>query len=351
MSHDDFTPAEKAIIKQLQNAPQWRLSPRVRQAIEAKMLAELANPTPMPATTPPPAGSSSVFSASSTKLVLGVVAAVSVVAIVIVSAISQLPQSFFAAAQAPTQAATLTAIPTATFTPTDTPTLVPSPSATATSTATPTNSPTATHTATHTPTPTASTTPSPTLPPTEVVVIVEGVIDQLADNVITLQGTPIAVPTHYPLLDVIDIGDAVRIEAVVSEDTGLIARLISNLVDETSEATIGLFGPVETIDGQTVTVNGVGLTFTQEDPLLLTLKVGDFLSVEGIVQVTNTEYVVIVVRAEVLSTAAEGIAPNCYFEERGMGMGMGGMGMGRWVCNGMGAMGMQGMGMGMGMGG
>lgn len=331
MSQDDFTPTEQAIISRLRQAPQWRLTPRAYHAIHEKILAELANPTPPPT---PPAGGNGLFSAAPGPWLMG--GLVMAVALVIggIVAWGQVSQGGGIGALAtPTEVATPTEMPV-------TPSLITTSTATWTATATRTPSPTFTATAT---------TPAmPTVTPTEVVLLIEGTVDQVVDNVITIQGTEVLVPTQHPLLAVIDVEDTLRIEAVSNIDGVLEARVIANLTAETTDATVGLVGPIEAINGNRITVNGVELVLGSDEPLLPALRVGDFVDVEGNVEQQGAAYVIVVLRVAVLTTAAEGIAPHCYFEERGMGMGA--MGMGRWRCDAMGAMGMGGMGMGMGMG-
>jgi hypothetical protein len=335
MTDDEFTPEEQALINRLKNASQRPLSPRAYQAIQAKILAELTNPSPPPS---PSSGGSGFLSFPPLHLALGSAAAGVVLVIGVMIVLGQLPLPFLTISQGATvEIATLTKVPTITPTPTVSPTATASAtmtaSATSTNTVTPTETVTVTATATSTATATAAVTASatptvtipltPTATATEVVVIMEGTVDEVQANVIILSGMPIIVPENHPLLEMIDAGDTLRIEAVPNSDGRLEARVIDNLVDPTNNATVGLVGPVEAIAGNIVTINGVEVVFAVNDPLLATLEVGDFLNVEGNVELQGAVYLLVVVRAERLTTAAQGIAPNCYFEESGMGMGMG----------------------------
>lgn len=338
MSHSEFTPDELELIERLRNAPQRRLSPRTLRAIHEKVLAQAQNPPVIVAS--PRAGG---VPPRLLKLAVGLAASVVVVLVGAILLSDGLPSS----QTADPLPQTLVALQdTATPSPTDTqpPTF--------------TLSPTITPAPTDAPLPTAdlSVAPAGTPAPTaegvrrdEIQIVIEGTVESIEENLIVIHGFSIEVPPAHPILNVLDVGDELRIEGAFTAGNRLFASVIDNLLDDAGgDATVGLAGPIEAIEDNIITINGIDLAVDPDDPLLRTLQVGDFLDVQGNFELQPTGYLLVVVSVEIIAEAGGVISPNCVFEETGMGMGMG---MGRWRCNGMGAMGMGGMGgMGMGMG-
>jgi hypothetical protein len=170
------------------------------------------------------------------------------------------------------------------------------------------------------------------------VIALEGPIEDIRGNTIVIYGIDIAIPAGNPMLDIVETGDVVRVEGSFNDQTGLVATVIENLLDdETDTATVGLDGPIEAINGEYVTVNGIELDLSKSSTALETLTVGDFLSVRGNVETRGSRFVLAAVSVEVLPNITVATPSGCYYHDSGMGMGMG-----HWHC--------EGMGMGMGMG-
>ena len=111
------------------------------------------------------------------------------------------------------------ATPTATFTPTTTP---------------PTATPTATSTATPTATPTGTLTVTPAATPgLPITIIIEGPVETINVNIITIYDIDIEIDINDPILTVIQIGDIVRVEGdtVVDADTLIIIAITVVIVD------------------------------------------------------------------------------------------------------------------------
>jgi hypothetical protein len=180
------------------------------------------------------------------------------------------------------------------------------------------------------------------------VVVIEGPITDVADNVITVYDFSVEVPAQHPILKLIDVGDLVRVEGAFSSGA-IVASVVSNIssttvVDSSIEATVNLEGPVEAIAGNLVTINGIQVQLDPASPVLRTLQVGNFVSVQGDFQGSGTTIVLMVVSFTVINNVTI-IENDCWYHDTGMGMGhwhCDGMGMGM----GMGAMGMEAMGMG-----
>jgi hypothetical protein len=162
----------------------------------------------------------------------------------------------------------------------------------------------------------------------------------IVTNIITIYDFDIEVEPTHPMLNIIDIGDVVHMEGVFGNSGVIVANLISNVFNNTTDATASLDGPIEAINGDVVIVNGIPVQFSPDDPQLATLKVGDFLSVQGNFEDNGATIVLVIVNVTIINNVIINGNPFCWYHE-------GGMGMGHWHCDGMGmgGMGMGGMGM------
>lgn len=337
MSGDSFTPEELDLIRKLQAVAKTRLSDRTMDAIRHRMLSEMDAPTSPYAVRRPVVLRRSWFA-------IGVAAALTLV-IAGVLLTNRPPNSI---------QITLTALQTRVAAgDTQTPTIA---SLEASSTPTPTITATVevAHTVTAhienvtpTPIPVVTLTASPTAPPEvpsatstpETVIALEGPIERIQGNTIEIYGIDIAIPAGNPILNIVEVGDVIRVEGSFDDQTGFMATAIENLLDDADTATVGLDGPIEAIDGEYVTINGIELDLSESATVIEGLSVGDFLSVRGNIETRGSRFVLAVVGIEVLPNVDIATPAGCYYHDPGMGMGMG---MGHWHC--------EGMGMGMGMG-
>lgn len=191
-------------------------------------------------------------------------------------------------------------------------------------------------------------------PNADVVIIIEGPIINIVTNIITIYDFNIEVEPTNPMLNIIEIGDVIHIEGAFGNNGVIVATVVSNITNittVTTGATVGLEGPIESINGNIVIVNGIPVQFAPNDPILATLQVGNFLNVQGNFEGSGNTIVLVVINIVIINNVVVDGNPLCWFHVGGMGMGMG-----HWHCDGMG-MGMGGMGMGdddgmgMGMGG
>ena len=186
--------------------------------------------------------------------------------------------------------------------------------------------------------------PLPT-PTADSMVTIEGPVTSITDNVVTIYGFQIEVDPEHPILQIIDVGDMVRVEGVLAGSGVVLAAVVSNLPEASApaadnRATVGLDGPVEAINGNIVVVNGISVQLAPNDPLLQTVQPGSFVSVQGNFEASNTGIVLVVVNIAIVNNIS--VESNCWYH-------LDAMGMGHWHCDGMG-MGMGNAGMGMGMG-
>jgi hypothetical protein len=332
MMDNPFTPDEQKLIERLNAAPRPRLRPAARDAIRQQIIRELYVPT-APVQRP--------FD-NLLRLTPQVAALVAVIAIGLF---------VLALVQAVNQPRGTTSTPTIVPVPTNQVAVVSSETPDLSSTQAVNASPIPLNTPELTLSPTevfiASTTPyTATQPATlETVVVVEGPITNIVNNVITIYDYHIEVEPQHPILALIDIGDIVRVEGAFDSSGQVLASVVGNIpsnnpVSGDADVTVNLDGPVEAIDGNLVTVNGIPVQLKPDDPVLETLQLGTFVSVQGNFEGRGQTIVLVVVNVTVLNNVTT-TESACWYHDDGMGMG-------HWHCDGMG-MGM-GMGDAMGMG-
>jgi hypothetical protein len=345
MMDDQFTPEEQQLIQQLRTTPRAKLKDSTREAIRQQVMNEFR----IAAGT---AQQSRIPRVLRPRLVVWFAAAAGAVAITTViglmilqigiqqteisgtTTISASPGNQVAVVPSETLESTdESLILTVSVTPTPSMTSEITPEITVT-TALPTE---------------ASTPVSLTPTPTEKTVVVEGPITNIVNNIITIYDFNIEVEAHHPILNLIDVGDLVRVEGAFGSDGVIVANVVSNITSTTAvnnsvNATVNLEGPVEAIAGDLVTVNGIQAQLDPASPVFRTLQVGNFVSVQGDFQASGATIVLVVVSFTVIDSETT-IENDCWYHDTGMGMG-------HWHCDGMGmgmgmeAMGMEAMGMG-----
>jgi hypothetical protein len=210
-------------------------------------------------------------------------------------------------------------------------TLTPTPATPVAATATGTLSatPAVTGTLSATPAVTATATPS-----SNVIIVIEGPVINIVNNFITIYDFDIEVEANHPILNLIQIGDLVRIEGAYGSGSVIVATVVSNLSDMqlVNGATVSLEGPVESINGNIIVVNGIAVQLAANDPLLQTVQIGQFVSVQGNFQNNGTTIVLVVVTIVINTNTNTGGGGggngNCEWKENGMS------GMGKWKCKG-----------------
>lgn len=201
---DQLTPQEQNLIARLQNAPQPELRPEAFEAIRAQML-DAMNLPPAPAPTPP---------VSLPTIVGALVVVIVIVGIVVIGGAGQ--QASTTSTPAPPTASVPAEIVTAEVTPEIVPSL--------TATLEPTTTLTAEVTAETTP----EITPEATL---DSVIIIEGPVDEIRDNVIVVYGIEIIVDPTDPVLAVIKIGDLVHVEGRPGDSPTIIIAIIVIIIN------------------------------------------------------------------------------------------------------------------------
>jgi hypothetical protein len=205
MSEHYSTP-EQALIERLRRAPQPELSSEARAMIRARILEALDHP-PMPAPRPTPSRPMMAVAVT--------VVAVTLMAGAALFALSQQNQTVIT----PTAPATFTVVP-----PTASPTLTLAPTATESLTLTIT----------------------PTIVPTSgvgVITVIEGPVDHVDGNVITIYDVPVEVDPNDPVLGDIDEGDVVKVEGDTKPGTVVVVATTVIVVNVTPVGTVDPSNP------------------------------------------------------------------------------------------------------------
>jgi hypothetical protein len=192
---EQFTIPEQALIGRLRRAPQPELAFESRAMILARVLDAFDHP-PMPAPRP-----------IVPRPVVGIVVVLVAAALIAGGVLLVLSRQ---------NQVMITPIASATFT-------VPP--------ATQTSTPTLTATATLTLTPTA-------LPTTDVgvITVVEGPVEHIDGNIITIYGVPVQVDPNDPILSSISLGDVVRVEG--SSQTGTIVIVATTVIAANTDVNV-----------------------------------------------------------------------------------------------------------------
>jgi hypothetical protein len=236
VSHDSFTPEERALIERLSNAPQPEMKADAFEAIRARMLDAMDTPYPAPDIQPVPR----TFPAS-VPFMLGAVAIVVIAFVAVFIAISNRPSTEEPlAVPSQTSALSITVVPTftpviltVTPIPTEIPILV---EQTTEPTQTVVPPPVTVVPSDTVVPPTETTAPTDTAVPTatatlETVIVVEGPVQSIDDNIVTIYDIEIILNPEDPLLDFIEIGDVIHVDADFNTDTADVVAVDVEYVD------------------------------------------------------------------------------------------------------------------------
>ena len=186
---EQFSSTEQGLIERLRRAPQPTLGAEAREAIHARLMDALDHP---------PAPSPRLHVPRPAIVVAVIIVIAALIGAGVLLMVSQQRQVSIT----PTSAATLTSIP-------------------------PTASPTVTVTAS--PTPTVLATPT-----ISTVTVLEGPVESIEGNIVTIYGFEVEIPANDPILSTIVVGDVIRVEG--SSDGVIIVA--TTIVHVTVDATV-----------------------------------------------------------------------------------------------------------------
>jgi hypothetical protein len=172
-------------------------------------------------------------------------------------------------------------------------------------------------------TPSPETTSEATVTPGEndddVNFVIEGPVEKISVNIITIFNFDIAIEPAHPILKIIKVGDFLRVKGGYKHGR-IVAVDISNLTggDPDSGVSVVVEGPIEAINSNVVTINGMHVQFAPDDPRLVMFKIGDRLKVEGNFQGSGNTIVLVVVNIIIINAPVNiGLPSNCKISKNG----------------------------------
>jgi hypothetical protein len=212
MRDEPFTLDEQALIQRLRRAPQRPLKRQTLEAIREQVIQELGRVTaPAPQTRP--------GWGIPTPVAIAIVI-ISIVVIAVIILLTSSPHESPRMSGASATAMTATAAP-ATLAPTLTPTHLPTVEATPAATTVPTKAPTPDPT----PEPIATGETGDLAP----LIVVEGPVQAVNSSTLTVFGTVIRVEPGDPVLAKIQIGDTIRVEGNLTQDSNTLIIVAVNI--------------------------------------------------------------------------------------------------------------------------
>jgi hypothetical protein len=127
-------------------------------------------------------------------------------------------------------------------------------------------------------------------------ITLEGPIDAINLNVITISGITVELASDDPILTTLKIGDVVQVEGGLSQETdALVVQADSVTVTNSGIFTpiIAINGPVGAVNLNMVTLFGFNIQFNPNDPVLADLSVGDIIDVSGNIIVVGGTIIII----------------------------------------------------------
>ena len=213
------------------------------------------------------------------------------------------------------------------------PTTVPSPTPVATETPSPEVTAKALDiTATSTPS-TAQMMPAMTLEATgeaggNALVVIEGPIQAIDGNHITVFDIDITVEPANPILTLIQVGDVIHVEGNFVSDK-FVAVMVGNIFgNPPGGASVALDGPVQAINANIVTIDNISVLFDPGDSVLASLHTGEVLHVEGDFHHEGDVFILVVVNVVIINnidinTDCRRSAMGMLICDSGMGSAMG----------------------------
>jgi hypothetical protein len=113
-----------------------------------------------------------------------------------------------------------------------------------------------------------------------VIIVIEGPVQAININIIIIYNINIVVAPSNPILTLIAVGDIIRVEGELDDDGTVIATNVTNFLNN-GVSTVLIEGAVQAINANIVVINNINIQLASDDPILTTLKIGDFLSVDG----------------------------------------------------------------------
>ncbi len=134
-------------------------------------------------------------------------------------------------------------------------------------------------------------------------IVIEGPVQAINVNIITIANIDIVVQADDPLLSSLTVGDVVQVGGQVDDSTGVISIQADTLTltgDSIMSPVITLRGPVQAVNVNIVTIFNLNIQFNPDDPLLTELNAGDILEVNGNLVISGGAQIIVPVQVVII---------------------------------------------------
>ncbi|MCX9077983.1 MAG: hypothetical protein OIN84_08410, partial [Candidatus Methanoperedens sp.] len=126
-------------------------------------------------------------------------------------------------------------------------------------------------------------TATPTQPP--VIVVIQGPVQAINVNVITIAGINVQVGANDPILASIQVGTPIRVEGLPGIDAAganvIIATVVTPAPAEVTAATLYIQGVVNAVSANIITISGFSIQIDAANPTLPAIQVGDVIEINA----------------------------------------------------------------------
>lgn len=143
-------------------------------------------------------------------------------------------------------------------------------------------------------------------------VVIEGPVQAINLNIITIADTEIVLNPADPVLPSLQVGNVIRVEGDIADNQGIsVIQATTVVVTGTNIITpiVTITGPVQAINVNIVTIFNFDIQFNPNDPTLLVLEIGDIVQVSGNIIGANGTIVVVPVQVEIIVKVTPEVTP------------------------------------------
>ena len=144
-------------------------------------------------------------------------------------------------------------------------------------------------------------------------IVVEGPVQAINANVITIADIDITIAPTDPLLTSLQVGNVIRVDGDIQDSGGItIVQATTVVVTGTNIVTpiITITGPVQAINVNIVTIFNLNIQFNPSDPTLLVLEIGDIIQVSGNMVSANGTVVIVPVQVVIIVKVQPEVTPD-----------------------------------------
>jgi hypothetical protein len=160
------------------------------------------------------------------------------------------------------------------------------------------------------PTPTATATPAP--PP--LVIVIQGTVQAVNANIITIAGINVQVNADNPILSAIQIGTPLRVEGTAGSDANgqflIVATMIAAAPADMPTQTIYVQGRVDMVNANVITIAGISIQIDPANPTLISIQPGDYVQINANIHLGGTSVALVATTVVVIVNVVPDAIPT-----------------------------------------